>query len=215
MTTLAAAVQGASGGRLLDVELLPLDGSGKLRAGPWGWENTAPDHWTELPGSVFCDPTDSSPFVWALAKVDATHVTLTPPAHGPNGLGPAGLTMVSGSNELVIGSVDDQPPLGLTSYGMLTASFTWLDQTVQVRPLDGDPHPRLVYDQPGADPAPRIFFLAVQGLLQPQLQVPLAPDLTPQHIEAEVAACGIADPGAAATQIAAQLKITTNDGRTA
>lgn len=182
----------AQNGPLLEAELLPLTGQGKLRI-TYNW----------LYSALNCDPSDHSPFVWSLSKLDATHVSLSPrdpyagmklyasvrddwswyvEVQAPHSAD--WITGVGGDETLAL-ETNDLMMIALKGFN---GQFIAVDQQISYH----DDHAGFRLRSVGADNVQaRLWFLSIARRLQPCLGVKLRSEINEADIARAYAAAGL------------------------
>lgn len=198
MSTFEDLIGAAQPGPVMRTSLVSVSGKGNLRI-TYNW----------LYSALNCDPTDDSPFEWVIAKLDATHVSLSP-AGGYNGM-----TLYASVRDDLGWTLEVQAPFSahwitrvgrdeimtLESRDLLTVSLLGFnDRYVAVDPAitSHDGHSGYELHSTGTDdPRSRMWFLGASELLQDGLDMPLAADLRARDVASALAASGLdAAPGA-------------------
>jgi hypothetical protein len=211
---MAGLLDQAQAGPALAAELIPLDGRGKLRV-TYNW----------LYSALNCDPNDNSSFVWNITKLDDTHVSLSPRDQYN------GMTLYASVRPDWSFYVQVQAPfsadwiravggdevLGMSSQGMLVAGFTGLNgSALAVDPATSnhDGHDAYRVRSVGsADPQSRLWFLGVQQVLQPRLEMAYAAELNATEISAALDTAGVAASEKTVTTIQAALRPVEGEAR--
>jgi hypothetical protein len=185
----------AANGGVMQAELFPLSNVGRVRFTP-NWLYTA----------LNCDPNDSSPSVWTIAKLDATHISLSQ--------GYAGMTLYASVRDDWNWQVELQAPfsadwitavggdetIGIDPQDLLTARFQGFNgQYIAVDggitshdDSSGNSHSGYLLHSTGSgDPKAYTFFLGIQRSLQPGLQLRLRDTLTADDVRRAYAGLGL------------------------
>lgn len=203
---LKAAIAAATTGPLLQTELIPLSNQGKLRIN-YNW----------LYSSLNCNPSDLSTFSWTLNKLDDTHVSLSPTA------GYAGMTLYASVRDDINWFLQVQAPysadwitavgrdetIEMDSMGELITAFKGFNGqyiAINSQTSDHDGYCGYRLQSVGAsDPKTYMWFMAVNQILQPGLQIPLRNAVTQADIRQAYAACGLIPSDQDIAQMAAQI----------
>jgi hypothetical protein len=206
MATFEQLIAAAQPGDVMRTSLVSVSGRGNLRI-TYNW----------LYSALNCDPADDSPFGWVIAKLDDTHVSLSP-ASGYNGM-----TLYASVRDDLNWTLQVQAPfsadwitqvgrdevLALQSQDLLVVNFLGfngqyvaVDSTITRH----DGHAGYELHSVGtSDPASRMWFLGVSAVLQDGLDVPLAADLGAGDVAAALAASGLDAAPEAVTTILSSL----------
>lgn len=196
----------AQDGPLMEAEILPLTGQGKLRV-TYDW----------LYSALNCDPSDSSSFVWRISRVDAEHIALSP--RDPH----QGMTLYASVRDDWdwyvevqaahsadwIRAIGRDETIGFETKDLLIVALKGFnDQYIAVDSQISDhaPHAGFRLRSAGTEnPKARLWFLAVRATLQPGFTAPLSTQLTEADVARAYAAAGIAPESNEITQLLKQL----------
>lgn len=184
----SSAWAAADPGPVLQGQLYPLNNQGRLRI-----------YYNWLYSALNCDPGNTSDFYWTINKLDDTHVSLSP-RDGYNGMTLYASVRPDWSYQVEVqapGSADwiqavgGDEILGFETQDLMTVSFTGLNgqyialdgQPTEHQDSNGNDHTGYLLHSAGtSDPRARLFFLGVNAVLQPRLQVALQGSLTADDI---------------------------------
>lgn len=205
--TLSGAFAAAAPGAVLEGELVPVVGRGKVRV-TYDW----------LYSALNCDPADASPFGWVIYKTGRDAVALSPrvPYRGlrlyasvrPDWFDFVQVQAPHSADWITAVGADEA--VRMSELGFLTVNLRGRNGrylAVDAAPTRHHGHAGYKLQSTATSPGPATnMFVAVTRVLQRGLAVPLAASLDQAVIRAALAARGAADPGLLARRIAAAVR---------
>jgi hypothetical protein len=190
----ASILRDAAAGDVLTTELISLTNKGKLRI-----------HYNWLYSALNCDPGDTSTFAWVIAKIDDTQVSLSPRD------GYRGMTLYASvrddwswyvqvqaphSADWITAVGRDEKMVMAEPSGLLTMTLTGFNGQLIAVDDSVSSHQGLsgyrLRSIGSSDAHAYTWFLGVQQVLQEGLAIPLAREVTTEHIHESLAAAGLA-----------------------